>query len=291
MAIFIDKSSKVIIQGITGKIGSVFAERMSIYYDNFVGGVTPGKGGHKIFEKPVYNTVKQAVKELGANTSIISVNSRFAQDAVYEAIDAGIKTVWIYSDGIPVHTALEMIQYAKLNNVTIIGPNSSGIVSPGKASAAELSELQLPLKEGNIGIISKSGSLCYEVVYELHNAGYGFSTIICVGGDPIIGTTMKDAVEEFKKDEETKAIIMLGEIGGNAETECIETIKSINKPVLAYICGHSAPKEKKMGHAGAIISGKTDTAAAKTKILGEAGVITAMSMEEIPYMLKAVIKS
>lgn len=281
MAIFIDSSSRVIIQGITGKLGSVFAERMAEFYPNFVGGVTPGKEGQTIFGKPVLNTVEKAVRTLNANTSIIAIGARFVKDAVFEAIDAGIKTIWIYTDGVPVHDTLTMVEYAKLNNVRLVGPNSAGMISPGKASTAELSELQLPIKSGSIGIVSKSGSLVYEAVDILHEDGYGFTTIVCVGGDPILGTTMSEVMEGFAKDDETKAIVMLGEIGGTAEIECIDIIEQMDKPVLAYVCGHCAPPQKKMGHAGAIISGDKDTAEAKTELLRRAGVITANSLEEL----------
>lgn len=288
MAIFIDRSSRVIMQGITGRIGKVFAERMARYYDNFVGGVTPGKAGQEVFGKPVFNTVNQAVAALGANTSIVVVAAPYVKEAVMEAIDAGIRTIWAYTDRVPVHETLEMVQYAKLNGVTLIGPNSAGIVSPGKASASELNENQLPLKEGPVGVLSKSGSLSYEAIDLIYEAGFGFSTIICIGGDPVLGTTLREAMEAFKNDPETRAVVMLGEIGGTDETDCIDIIKTMDKPVISYVCGHSAPARKKMGHAGAIVDGSNDTADIKTKMLAEAGVKTVNCIEDIPCVLKTI---
>lgn len=290
MAIYVNSSSRVIIQGITGRIGMVFAERMAAHYKGFVGGVTPGKGGQVIFEKPVFNTVNEAVKILSADTSIVVVAAPFVKGAVLEAIDAGIKTVWAYTDHVPVHETLEMVQYAQLKGVRFIGPNSAGVVSPGKASASELNENQLPLVEGNIGLLSKSGSLAYEVINLIYEAGFGFSTIICIGGDPVLGTTLKDAMEAFRNDQETKAIVMLGEIGGSDEVDCIEVIKTMDKPVIAYICGHSAPPEKKMGHAGAIVSRGDESAEGKTRMLADVGVLTVKCIEDIPQALSTLRK-
>lgn len=253
MAIIIDNSSRIIIQGITGTTGKTFAERMSKYYKTLVGGVTPGKGGEQVFGVPVFNFVHEAVEKAGANTSIVAVPARFAKDASMEAMDAGIKTVWVYTDKIPVHDAMEMIQYAFLKGVRLIGPNSAGVVSPGKASAAEHNEDQLPMTEGSIGVLSKSGSLSYEVINMIYEAGLGFSTIICIGGDPVVGTSCRDVLQLFRDDEETKAVVMIGEIGGTDETDCIDIIEKMGKPIVAYISGHIAPEKKKMGHAGAII--------------------------------------
>lgn len=286
MAIIINESSRVIIQGITGKKGRTFAERMAKYYSNFVGGVTPGKGGQIVAGKPVFNYVEEAVKELNANTSVVVVAAPFVKAAVIEALDAGIKTIWVYTDKVPVHETMIMVQYAKLKGATLVGPNSAGLVSPGKASAGELNEEQLPLVPGNVGLISKSGSLAYEVINLINEAGFGFSTAICIGGDPILGTTCGDVLRAFKDDEETKAVVMIGEVGGTDEIDDMDIIKEMNKPVVAYISGHTAPPKKKMGHAGAIVNGSSDTAAAKTAALKEAGVITATCIEEIPKALK-----
>lgn len=287
MAIIIDKESRVIIQGITGRVGRNFAERMARHYDNFVGGVTPGKGGQEVSGKPVFNTVREAVDKLGANTSVVVVGAKFVKDTILEAIDAGIKTVWVYTDGVPVHDTMEFVQYAKLKGTRVIGPNSAGIVSPGEASAAELNEDILPLNKGNIGLVSKSGSLSYETINMIADAGYGFTTIICVGGDPVLGTTMQDAIKLFENDPETKAIVMVGEVGGSDEVDSIEAIKNSSKPVFAYIAGHCAPAKKKMGHAGAIVSSASDTADGKSKALEAAGINVAYSIEDIPKIIKA----
>lgn len=286
MAIIINESSRVIIQGITGKKGRTFAKRMAKYYSNFVGGVTPGKGGQIVAGKPVFNYVEEAVKELNANTSAVVVAAPFVKAAVIEALDAGIKTIWVYTDKVPVHETMIMVQYAKLKGATLVGPNSAGLVSPGKASAGELNEELLPLVPGNVGLISKSGSLAYEVINLINEAGFGFSTAICIGGDPILGTTCGDVLRAFKDDEETKAVVMIGEVGGTDEIDDMDIIKEMNKPVVAYISGHTAPPKKKMGHAGAIVNGSSDTAAAKTAVLKEAGVITATCIEEISKALK-----
>lgn len=286
MAIIVDSSSRIIIQGITGTIGKTFAERMSKYYKTLVGGVTPGKGGQEICGVPVFDFVHEAIEKVNANTSVIVVPAKFVKEAVLEAVDAGIKTIWAYTDHVPVHETLEMVQYARLNGVRLIGPNSAGIVSPGKASAAEHNEEQLPLVEGNIGVISKSGSLSYEVINMIYEGGFGFSTIICVGGDPILGTTCKDALKLFSEDEETKAIVMIGEIGGTDEIDCTDIIKDIGKPIVSYISGHTAPEKKKMGHAGAIVGGASESAKGKSEILRKAGVHVVESIEEIPAVLK-----
>lgn len=286
MAIIVNNNSRTIIQGITGTTGRTFAERMSQHYDTFVGGVTPGKAGETVCGKPVFNFVRDAVAALGANTSIIVVPSRFVKDAVYEAVDAGIKTIWTYTDGVSVHDAVDMVHYCRMNGVRLVGPNSAGVLSPGKASAAEHNEKMLPLVPGNIGLLSKSGSLSYEVINMIYNAGFGFSTIICIGGDPVLGTTCADVLEMFACDEETEAIVMVGEIGGTDEVDCAELIKTIKKPIVGYISGHTAPPQKKMGHAGAIAGGAGETAKEKTEVLAAAGVITVSSIEEIPEALK-----
>lgn len=286
MAIIVDRNSRVIIQGITGTTGRTFAQRMSEHYDTFVGGVTPGKGGEVVCGKPVFNFVRDAVAQVKANTSIIVVPSKFLKDAVYEAVDAGIKTIWTYTDGVAVHDAVDMIQYCKLNGVRLVGPNSAGVLSPGKASAAEHNENMLPLEEGNVGFLSKSGSLSYEVINMIHDAGFGFSSIICIGGDPVLGTTCADVLQMYKEDEETRAIVMVGEIGGTDEGDCAELIKSIGKPVIGYISGHTAPPKKKMGHAGAIAGGTSETAKGKTDILAGAGAVVVTSIDEIPQVLQ-----
>ncbi len=288
MAIIVNENSKVIIQGITGRVGQNFAERMARHYPNFVAGVTPGKGGQEVYGKPVFNTVQEAVDKFGANASVIVVGAKYVKNSIYEAIDAGIKTMWVYADGVPVHDTMEFVQYAKLNGVRLIGPNSAGCVSPGKASIAELHEDVLPMRPGNIGLVSKSGSLSYETINMIADAGFGFTTIICVGGDPVLGTTMQDAIKLFADDPDTKAIVMVGEVGGSDEVDSIPAIKASGKPVCAYIAGHSAPAKKKMGHAGAIVSSAADTADGKSAALREAGVLVAETIEEVPQILKKV---
>lgn len=288
MAIIINQDSRLIIQGITGRIGRTFAERMVRYYSNLVGGVTPGKGGQEVEGKPVFDFVHEAVQAVQANASIVVVAAPFVKGAVMEAIDAGIKTIWVYTDKVPVHEALEMVQYARLNGVRLVGPNSAGLVSPGKASAAELSEDQLPLVPGNIGLVSKSGSLSYEVVNMVYEAGFGFSTVICVGGDPVLGTSCRDAIELFGEDGETDAVVLLGEIGGSDEVDCIPAIQKLGRPVVAYVNGHTAPPKTKMGHAGAIVGGSEESAAAKSKLLREAGVYVADYIEQIPSILRTL---
>lgn len=285
MAIIINEKSRVIIQGITGRVGKNFAERMARHYPNFVGGVTPGKGGQEVSGKPVFNTVSEAVKNVQANTSVIVVAAPFVKEAVFEAADAGIKTMWVYTDGVPVHDTMEMVQYVHLKGARLVGPNSAGLVSPGKASTAELNEDMLPLKAGTIGLVSKSGSLSYEVIHMIYECGLGFSTVICVGGDPVLGTNIQDALSLFKDDPQTKAVVMLGEVGGSDEADSVETIKTMGKPVVAYIAGHSAPAKKKMGHAGAIVSSAADTAQGKSEVLREAGVHVVETIEDIPVVL------
>lgn len=286
MAIIIDENSRVIIQGITGRVGKNFAERMARHYTNFVGGVTPGKGGQEVSGKPVFSTVAEAVKNVQANTSVIVVAAPFVKEAVFEAADAGIKTMWVYTDGVPVHDTMEMVQYVQLKEARLVGPNSAGLVSPGKASTAELNEDMLPLKQGTIGLVSKSGSLSYEVIHMIYEAGFGFTSVICVGGDPVLGTTMQDAVRLFVQDPDTKGIVMLGEVGGSDEVDSIQSMQGSEKPVVAYIAGHCAPAKKKMGHAGAIVSSSADTADGKSEALRGAGVHVAESIEEIPGLLK-----
>ena len=285
MAVIVNEQSRTIIQGITGRIGRVFAERMALHYENFVGGVSPGKGGMAVSGKPVFDFVADAVEALAANTSIVVVPGPYVREAVLEAFDAGIKTVWVYTDGVPVHDTLLLVSYANAKGARLIGPNSAGIVSPGKASAGELNETTLPLRPGPIGVVSKSGSLSYEVINMVAEAGYGFSTVACVGGDPVIGSSCRDIMEAFANDDETKAVVLLGEIGGSDEIDCIEVISQMKKPVVAYIAGHTAPPQKKMGHAGAIVQGNEETAAAKTSLLQATGVKTADCIDEIPRLL------
>lgn len=269
MAIIVNEYSKIIIQGITGNIGKSFAKRMIDYQTPIVGGVTPGKGGEKVYHLPVFNTVEEAVQKTGANCSFISVRPIFVKQAVYEAIDAGIQVIVIYSEGVPIHDSLEMVHYAKLKNVKLLGPNSAGIVSPGKANLSDLHDSILV--PGNIGIVSRSGTLTYEVIEMLKQQNLGTSTIVCLGGDPVVGFQHSEVLKLFEQDPETEAIVYVGEIGGNDEVFSAEVIKHMKKPVYSFIAGLHAPEGKRMGHAGAIISNESETAKAKQELLSKAG--------------------
>lgn len=285
MAIIMDENSRTVIQGITGQVGTSFAARMVKRYPNLVGGVSPGKGGQQVCGLPVFDSVSEAVEKTSANTSLIVVPAPFVKDAVLEAADTGVSVIWIYTDNVPIHEVMVFVQYCKLKGITLVGPNSAGVVSPGKASASELNEDQLPLVPGPVGIVSKSGSLTYEVIDGLGEVGLGESTILCLGGDPVLGTSYLDALRMFEKDSQTRLVVLLGEIGGTAEVDAAAYISSLSKPVVAYICGHIAPPGKKMGHAGAIVSRNLDTAGAKSRALREAGAIVADLVTDIPALV------
>jgi succinyl-CoA synthetase alpha subunit len=280
MAILIDESSRVIIQGITGRIGKIFSDRMAKHYSTFCGGVKPGFRG-SMADRSIFPSVAAAVAETGANASIVVVPATAVKEAVLEAIEAGIRLVWVYADGVPVHDSLYFINYARIKGTRIIGPNSAGIVSPGKASCSELHEDVLPLRPGRIGILSKSGSISYEVIDILSSYNYGFSSVLCIGGDPVCGTSLADGLSLFAADRQTDVIVLLGEIGGTAEIEAARVIPSVGKPVVAYVTGWHAPAEKTMGHAGAVIHGDKDTATAKSAILAQYGARVATSLESI----------
>lgn len=269
MAIIINEHSKIIIQGITGNIGQSFARRMIDYHTPVVGGVTPGKGGEQVFHLPVFNTVEESVRITGADCSFISVRPAYVKQAVFEAIDAGIKVIVIYSEGVPIHDSLEMVHYAKLKNIILLGPNSAGIVSTGKANMSDLHDSIL--EPGNIGIVSRSGTLTYEVIEMLKQQNLGTSTVVCLGGDPIVGLQHYEVLEKFEKDPLTKAIVYIGEIGGNDEIYSAKIIKYMSKPVYSFIAGLHAPEGKRMGHAGAIIKKDFETAKEKQKILVNSG--------------------
>ncbi|MBD1381513.1 succinate--CoA ligase subunit alpha [Metabacillus arenae] len=271
MSIIINEQSKVIIQGITGKVGRSFAERMIKYNTPLVGGVTPGKGGQNVYGKPVFDSVEEAVQFTKADTSFISVPPPLVKQAVIEAIDAGIKVIVIYSEGVPIHDSLQMVHYAKLHQVILLGPNSAGIVSPGKANISDIHDSILT--PGKIGVVSRSGTLTYEVIEMLRTSNLGNSTIACLGGDPVIGVQHADILQMFEKDPDTEAVIYIGEIGGNDEALAAEAIRQMKKPVFAYIAGIYAPPGKRMGHAGAIIQKSSETAIEKQKIVREAGAI------------------
>lgn len=272
MAIIVDEHSKVLIQGITGKTGRGFAERMLKYNTPIVAGVTPGKGGETVLGIPVFNFVQEAVGKLGANVSFVSVPAQYVQQAVYEAIDAGIKVVVIYTEGLSSHESMKIISYAKLHQVTLVGPNSAGIVSPGKVNVSDIHDTIL--NPGNIGIVSRSGTLTYEIVELLKQSDLGISTIACLGGDPLIGLQHFEVLSAFEQDEETELVIYLGEIGGQDEILSAAVIKNMKTPVFSYIAGAHAPLGKQMGHAGAIINKGNETAAAKQLLLSNAGAVT-----------------
>lgn len=290
MAVLVDKNSRVIVQGFTGSEGSFHAQQMIEYGTNLVGGVTPGKGGQVHLDKPVFNTVKEAVDQAGANVSIIFVPPAFAADAIMEAADAGIKVIVCITEGIPVKDMIPVKEYIKSRNCTLIGPNCPGVITPGEAKVGIMPGFVF--KPGRVGIVSKSGTLTYEAADQVVKAGLGISTAIGIGGDPIIGTPTKDAVELLMNDPETDAIIMIGEIGGSYEADAARWIKANGnkKPVVGFIAGQTAPPGRRMGHAGAIIGGKDDTAAAKMAIMRECGLHVVESPAEIGAAMAAALK-
>ena len=288
MSVLVNKDSKIIVQGFTGSEGTFHAGQMIEYGTNVVGGVTPGKGGQKHLDKPVFNTVEDAVKETGADVSIIFVPPAFAADAIMEAAEAGIKVIVAITEGIPVNDMTRVKAYIDNIDCTLIGPNCPGIITAGEAKVGIMPGFIF--KPGRIGIVSKSGTLTYEAVDQITKAGMGQSTAIGIGGDPIIGTTTLDAVKLFMADPDTDGIIMIGEIGGNLEAQAAAWIKDNGtKPVVGFIAGETAPKGRTMGHAGAIVGGESDTAAAKKKILRDAGVHVVDSPAEIGSKMAEVL--
>ena len=272
MSVLVNKDSKIIVQGFTGNEGTFHAEQMIEYGTNVVGGVTPGKGGQEHLGKPVFNTVKDAVDQAGADVSIIFVPPAFAADAIMEAADAGIKVIIAITEGIPVGDMVKVQDYVDARDCTLIGPNCPGVITPEEAKVGIMPGFIF--KKGKVGIVSKSGTLTYEAADQVVKAGYGISTAIGIGGDPIIGTTTKEAVELFMNDDETECIVMIGEIGGQLEADAAKWIKETGnkKPVVGFIAGQTAPKGRTMGHAGAIVGGKDDTAQAKMQIMAECGI-------------------
>lgn len=280
MSILVNKNSKVVVQGFTGSEGTFHSVQMIEYGTNVVGGVTPGKGNQTHLEKPVFNTVQDAVDTTGANTSVIFVPPPFAADAIMEASDAGIKIIVCITEGIPIADMVKVKAYLSGKDCRLVGPNCPGIITPGEAKVGIMPGFIHT--KGSIGIVSRSGTLTYEAVDQITRAGLGQSTCIGIGGDPVVGTSILDAVQLFMKDNETEGIIMIGEIGGNMEADAARWIKDNgNKPVVAFIAGQTAPKGRRMGHAGAIIGGKDDTAAAKIKIMGDCGILVAESPADI----------
>lgn len=270
MAILVDKNTRLVVQGFTGKEGSFHSEQMLEYGTPLIGGVTPGKGGDTHLGKPVFNTVSDAVSMEGANTSIIFVPPPFAADAILEAADAGIKTIVCITEGIPVNDMIPVYHYVKQKGAALIGPNCPGVFTPGQAKVGIMPAMIF--SEGNVGVVSRSGTLTYEAVDQLTRQGLGQSTAVGIGGDPIIGSRFLDILKLFQADDATEAIVMIGEIGGTAEEEAAAYIRDyMNKPVFVFIAGRTAPPGRRMGHAGAIISGGKGTAADKFAALEEAG--------------------
>lgn len=288
MSVLVNKESKIIVQGFTGKEGTFHASQMIEYGTNVVGGVTPGKGGQEHLGKPVFNSVKDAVETTGADVSLIFVPPLYSADAIMEAAEAGIRVVVCITEGIPVQDMVTVNEYLKNKDCRLVGPNCPGVITPGEAKVGIMPGFIH--KPGSIGIVSRSGTLTYEAVDQLTKLGLGQSTAIGIGGDPIIGTTTKDAVQLLMEDPATEGIVMIGEIGGNMEAEAAYYIKAHgNKPVVSFIAGATAPKGRTMGHAGAIIGGKADTAQAKKEILRECGVHVVESPAEIGITMARVL--
>ena len=286
MSIFINKDTKLVVQGITGRDGSFHTKQAIEYGTNVVAGVTPGKGGQK-FEGsvPIFNTVADAVAEAGANTSVIFVPAKFAADAIYEAADAGVDLIVCISEGVPVLDMTGVAPFVKKNGARLIGPNCPGLISPGQSKVGIVPGVIC--KEGSVGVVSRSGTLTYEIIHQLTTNDFGQSTCIGIGGDPIIGTNFIDCLEAFQADPATESIVMLGEIGGTAEQEAAQYIKdNVTKPVVSFIAGQTAPPGRRMGHAGAIISGSSGTAAEKMEALAAAGIGVMKRPAEVVPLLK-----
>ena len=289
MSVLVNKNSKIIVQGFTGSEGTFHASQMIEYGTNVVGGVTPGKGGTLHLDRPVFNTVKDAVKTAGADTSIIFVPPAFAADAIMEAADAGIKVIICITEGIPVADMIKAYDFIQGKDCRLVGPNCPGVITPGEAKVGIMPGFVF--KKGNVGIVSKSGTLTYEAADQVVKQGLGITTAIGIGGDPIIGTTTKQAVELLMNDPETECIIMIGEIGGQLEADAAKWIKADGnrKPVVGFIAGETAPKGRTMGHAGAIVGGADDTAEAKKRIMRECGIHVVDSPAEIGKKVKEIM--
>jgi succinyl-CoA synthetase alpha subunit len=280
VAIIVDRETRLVVQGLTGSEGRFHGLRNRAYGTQLVAGVTPGKGGQDVEGVPVYNTVAEAVEEAGANTTLIFVPARFAADAIYEAVDAGIRTVVAITEHVPAHEMLRVYNYIRPKGVTMVGPNCPGVLSPGKANVGIIpAEV---FREGRVGLVSRSGTLTYQIGHELAQAGLGNSTIVGIGGDPVVGCSFIDVLERFEDDPETETVVLVGEIGGDEEEKAARFIaERMSTPVFAYIAGFSAPPGKTMGHAGAIISGSSGTAEAKKAALEAVGVRVGTTPTEV----------
>ena len=289
ISVLVNKDSKIIVQGFTGSEGTFHASQMIEYGTNVVGGVTPGKGGSTHLDRPVFNTVKDAVEQAGADTTIIFVPPAFAADAIMEAADAGIKVIIAITEGIPVADMIKAYAYIQNKDCRLVGPNCPGVITPGEAKVGIMPGFVF--KKGTVGIVSKSGTLTYEAADQVVKQGLGITTAIGIGGDPIIGTTTKEAVELLMNDPETEIIIMIGEIGGQLEADAAKWVKEDGnrKPVVGFIAGETAPKGRTMGHAGAIVGGEDDTAEAKKRIMRECGIHVVDSPAEIGLKVKEVL--
>jgi succinyl-CoA synthetase alpha subunit len=290
MAIIVDKDTKLVVQGLTGREGSFHGLRNKSYGTQVVAGVTPGKGGTDVEGVPVFNTVADAVAETGANTTMVFVPAKFAADAIYEAVDSGIGTVICIAEGLPAHEMLRVYTYIRPKGITMLGPNCPGALSPGKANVGIIpAEI---FTEGAVGLVSRSGTLTYQIGHELTQLGLGNSTIAGIGGDPVVGSSFVDILEKFEADEQTELVVMVGEIGGNEEEKAAAYVHAhVKKPVLAYIAGFSAPPGKTMGHAGAIISGSSGTAQAKKEALEAAGIQVGTTPTEVAQLVAERMKS
>jgi succinyl-CoA synthetase alpha subunit len=289
MAILVDNETRLVVQGITGRQGRFHTERMLESGTQVVAGVTPGKGGGEYEGVPVFNTVEEAVKETGANASVIFVPAAFSADAIFEALDYDISTVCCITEGVPVHDMMRVANYLRIKDATLIGPNCPGVLSPGKSNVSIMpADIFTP---GNVGIVSRSGTLTYQIVNELTQQDLGQSTAVGIGGDPIIGTDFIEILEQFEADPETECIVMVGEIGGNAEQQAAQYVQSeMQTPVVAYIAGFTAPEGKTMGHAGAIVSGGESTAQAKSEALQKAGIRAATNPSEVAELVAEALR-
>lgn len=288
MSILVNKDTRLVVQGFTGSEGSFHAEQMIEYGTNVVAGVTPGKGGQTHLDRPVFNTVAEAVKQEGANTSVIFVPPPFAADAIQESVEAGIEVIICITEGIPVADMKPTYHYVKKNGAHLIGPNCPGVITPGEAKIGIMPAMIF--EPGNIGVISRSGTLTYEAVDQLTRAGYGQSTAVGIGGDPVIGTRFIDVLKLFEADDDTDAVVLIGEIGGSAEEEAAAYIQeNMSKPVFGFIAGRTAPPGRRMGHAGAIVSGGSGTAEAKFAALEEAGATVVKNPALIGETVKSTI--
>jgi succinyl-CoA synthetase alpha subunit len=289
MSIFVDKNTKLVVQGITGRDGSFHTTQMIKYGTNVVAGVTPGRGGQKVENVPVFNSVAESVKKTGANTSVIFVPAKFAPDAIYESADAGIKLIICISEGIPALEMVKVVAYLKDKDCRLIGPNSPGVVSPDDTKVGILPGHIF--KKGSVGVVSRSGTLTYEIVDHITKSGLGQSTCLGIGGDPVIGTKFIECLELFKDDKDTEAVVLVGEIGGRDEQDTAVYVKQhFNKPVFGFIAGKTAPPGKRMGHAGAIIAGTAGTAAEKIKAFEDNGIKVGETPADVARLLKEHLK-